>query len=144
LKILGEVSAGRACVGVNEKELTRCGKKEGQEEEKGWGRYTKGDPLAIARSLIDCGLLLFFHYFFYFFALFFGCYEDGPGILGEWVYSTSIFWTLPLHLGGWNLPFLIELGDFIFFPKFLFAKIRVHQDLNIHRWDFCLMKNWIH
>jgi hypothetical protein len=28
---------------------------------------------------------------------------------------SPIFWTLPLHLEGWNLPFLIELEDFIFF-----------------------------
>jgi hypothetical protein len=29
--------------------------------------------------------------------------------------SSPIFWTLPLHLGGWNLPSLIEIGDFTFF-----------------------------
>jgi hypothetical protein len=29
--------------------------------------------------------------------------------------SSPIFWTLPLHLGGWNLPSLMEYGDFIFF-----------------------------
>jgi hypothetical protein len=29
--------------------------------------------------------------------------------------SSPIFWTLPLHLGGWNLPSLMEHGDFIFF-----------------------------
>jgi hypothetical protein len=29
--------------------------------------------------------------------------------------SSPIFWTLSLHLGGWNLPSLMEHGDFIFF-----------------------------
>jgi hypothetical protein len=32
---------------------------------------------------------------------------------------------------------------FHFFPNW-FAKIRVHQDLHIHCWNFCLMKKWIH
>jgi hypothetical protein len=29
--------------------------------------------------------------------------------------SSPIFWTLPLHLGGWNLPSPMEHGDFNFF-----------------------------
>jgi hypothetical protein len=41
-------------------------------------------------------------------------FGDGPGILGEWLYGTPISWTLPLQLGGWNLPFLMKLGNFIF------------------------------
>jgi hypothetical protein len=41
-------------------------------------------------------------------------FGEALGILEEWVYNISIFWTLPLHLGGRNLPFLMELGDFIF------------------------------
>jgi hypothetical protein len=53
--------------------------------------------------------------------------------------SSPIFSTLLLHLEGWNLPFLMELGDFSFF-KFYFAKIRVHQDLHIYGWDFCFIK----
>jgi hypothetical protein len=28
------------------------------------------------------------------------------------LYNTPIFWTLPLYLEGWNLPFLMELWDF--------------------------------
>jgi hypothetical protein len=28
--------------------------------------------------------------------------------------SSPVFWTLPLHLEGWNLPFLMGLGNFIF------------------------------
>jgi hypothetical protein len=37
--------------------------------------------------------------------------------------SSLVFWTLPLHLGGWNLPFLIELGDFTFFQKTFLPKL---------------------
>jgi hypothetical protein len=29
--------------------------------------------------------------------------------------SSPIFWIWPLHLGGWNLPSLMEHGDFKFF-----------------------------
>jgi hypothetical protein len=32
--------------------------------------------------------------------------------------SSLVFWTLPLHWEGWNLPFLMELGDFFFFTFF--------------------------
>jgi hypothetical protein len=41
-----------------------------------------------------------------------------------------------LHLEGLNLLVLMELGDFIFFYEIYLAKIRVHQDLHIHRWIF--------
>jgi hypothetical protein len=34
-----------------------------------------------------------------------------------------IFWRLPLHLGVWNLPILIELGDFIFFQILYLLKV---------------------
>ena len=34
--------------------------------------------------------------------------------------SSPVFSTLHLHLEGWNLPFLMELGDFNFF-KFYFC-----------------------
>jgi hypothetical protein len=66
-------------------------------------------------------------------------FEDGPGILEEWVYITPIFGTLPLDLGRKNIPFFMELGDFSFFPIFL-VEIRIHQGLYIHHWDFCLIK----
>jgi hypothetical protein len=46
---------------------------------------------------------------------YFGTFEELPGILGEWVYNTPIFWSLPLHLEVLNLPFLMEIGDFTFF-----------------------------
>jgi hypothetical protein len=42
------------------------------------------------------------------------------------------FLKLTLHLRGLNLPFLMELGDLIFF-HFCFVKIKVHLDLHIHR-----------
>jgi hypothetical protein len=57
----------------------------------------------------------FFQKIWFFF--FFLSYEDLPHILEEWMYNTSIFWSLPLPLEVLNLPFLIELGDFIFFQK---------------------------
>jgi hypothetical protein len=50
-------------------------------------------------------------------------FEDGPSILGEWVYSTPIFWALPLQLGGWNLPFLMELEDLTFFQNSFLLKL---------------------
>jgi hypothetical protein len=36
----------------------------------------------------------------------------------------------------------IPHGDwrFHFFPRF-FPKFRIHMDLQIYRWDFCVMKN---
>jgi hypothetical protein len=39
-------------------------------------------------------------------------------------FSSLVFWTLPIHLEGWNLPFLMELRDFIFSQ--FFAKNRIH------------------
>jgi hypothetical protein len=79
-------------------------------------------------------------FWFFFFGLM-RKFGDGPGILGEWVYSTPIFWRLPLHLGVCNLPFLMELGDFILLD--FFAKIRVNLDLHIHRWNLVLWKSAI-
>jgi hypothetical protein len=64
-----------------------------------------------------------------FYFLFFLRYEDGPGILEEWVYSTPNFLSLPLHLERWNLPFLMELRNYFLFQIIFFAKIRVHLDL---------------
>ena len=55
--------------------------------------------------------------------------------------SSPTFWTLPLHLEEWNLPFLMELGDF-FFSHFYFAKIRAHKDLQMK--SECIKKpSWI-
>jgi hypothetical protein len=47
-------------------------------------------------------------------------------------------------LGSVKSSILMELGDLIFFPNFIFAKIRIHLDLLIHRRDFSLMKKGNH
>jgi hypothetical protein len=44
LKILGKVSIGQACVGVNEKKLTRYGKKKGRRKKKGEVGIQKRGP----------------------------------------------------------------------------------------------------
>jgi hypothetical protein len=44
---------------------------------------------------------------------------------------------LPLYLEVFNLPLLMEVGDFIYL---FIPKIRGHLDLHIHRWDFCFIK----
>ena len=51
--------------------------------------------------------------------------------------SSSVFWTLFIDLEGQNLPFFMQLKDFIY----LFAEIRVCYDLYINSLDFCLLKN---
>jgi hypothetical protein len=79
---------------------------------------------AVTRSL--WGSLLFLA-FLTFFPISFLCYEDGPRILGEYVYNNLIFWSLPLHLGGWILPFFMELGDFIFFQIYSLLKLEYTQ-----------------
>jgi hypothetical protein len=66
LKILGEVWAGRACVGANQQELTTCAKKGGQEEGKFYKEVfralmqgqlaTNSDLPPTARSSLDYGL----------------------------------------------------------------------------------------
>jgi hypothetical protein len=48
---------------------------------------------------------------------------NGPGLLGEWVHSTPIFSSFPLHLEVSNLPFLIEFGDFTFFENLFFLNL---------------------
>jgi hypothetical protein len=121
-KKLGEVWVGRACARANH----RTGR---------WPTVAR-QPWPVVWQTIGCSSCdpPFFQ-FFNFLWLFFGVmrkFGDGPSISEEWVYSIPIFWTLPLHLGGWKLPFVMELGDFIFFQK-KFGKIRIHQDWNITR-----------
>jgi hypothetical protein len=58
-----------------------------------WPGLTDYMPFLVASPFLQ---------FLDFFLLFFWCYEDGCGIFKEWVYSTPIFLSLPLHLGGWN------------------------------------------
>jgi hypothetical protein len=50
------------------------------------------------------------------------------------------FLKLALALG--SIKFSIPHGDwrFYFFLNFIFPKFRLHMDLHIHRWDFCLKK----
>jgi hypothetical protein len=87
----------------------------------GWGESrapAKSQWVTTARSLADYGLLpmpppFYFTFFFFFFFWYYEevwgwawrlgmglAFGDGPGILGEWVYNTPIFGTLPLYLGG--------------------------------------------
>jgi hypothetical protein len=47
----------------------------------------------------------------------------GQGFLGEWVYSTSIFWSMPLHLEVLNLLFVMEIEDFTFFQILFFLNL---------------------
>jgi hypothetical protein len=51
----------------------------------------------------------------------------------------SSFFNLVPILGKVNLPFFMEVKDFIHFQKII-AKTRAHQDLHIYHWNFCLMK----
>jgi hypothetical protein len=61
--------------------------------------------------------------FFIFKFYFFGSLGYRPGLLGERVYSTPIFWSLPLHLEVLNVPFLMDIGDFTFFQILFFLNL---------------------
>ena len=118
LKFLGEVQARQACVKANQQELTTCAKKWRQEEKI---LFCKGWVWSIQPWHYQSDNLTTFEFFYFSFLFFFGVmrkFGDGPDILEEWVYNTPIFWSLPLHLKVLNLPFLMELGDFIFFQFF--------------------------
>jgi hypothetical protein len=118
LKSLSEVWAGRACAGANESELTTCGKNWGQEGGKGEAAIEKRGPRHSRRATVGrppAPYAVSSSNFFNFLLSFFWTYKELPGILGEWVYNTPIFWSLPLHLEVLNLPFLMEIGDFTFF-----------------------------
>jgi hypothetical protein len=104
---------------------------------------TSGRPPAAGQHLRLSSYPNFFWNFLILKKWIFGSLGNGPGLLGEWVYDTPIFWSLPLHLEVLILPKFMESGDFIFFPNF-FPKFRVHLDLHIYRWDFCFMKKLIH
>jgi hypothetical protein len=77
---------------------------------------TRGRPPTVGRHLALSNLLSF-SCFFFFYNFFLESLENGPGLLGEWVYSTPIFGSLPLHLEVLNVPFRMEIGGFIFFQK---------------------------
>jgi hypothetical protein len=83
---------------------------------------THGCPPAVGWHLDLSGWPHFFESL-NFFEFFFGCLGNGPRFLGEWVYNTSIFWSLPLHLEVLNLPFLMEIGDFTIFQILFFLNL---------------------
>jgi hypothetical protein len=144
LKFLGEVWAGWALAGANEVELTKVPKSGGRRRKKEGGNKEKmgtcvrqaSNQWSLARvstawaggdqhlpngrcpqSNIDYVWAPFPKKIGFFLIFFLGSLEMGL-TFGRMVYKTPIFWTLPLHLEGWNLPFLIELGFFIFFEIF--------------------------
>jgi hypothetical protein len=82
----------------------------------GW-LATSGCLPAVGFSHCSITVFNFFDFYFYF-LIFFGSSEELPGILGEWVYNTPIFLSLPLHFEVLNLPILMEFGDFTFFSIF--------------------------
>ena len=92
----------------------------------GWGAMV-GLLLVVAHRLqvnawpyqIGPFFLKLFSFLFYIFKNL----RNGPRFLGEKVYSTYIFWGLSLHFGRWNLPFLMELRDFIFFQILFLLKL---------------------
>jgi hypothetical protein len=73
------------------------------------------------RHLRRVGLVFFFLFNLIFFKFFIGSLGNGPRLLGEWMHSTPIFSSFPLHLEVSNLPFLIEFGDF--FLEFFFLNL---------------------
>jgi hypothetical protein len=138
LKFLGELWAGQACAGTNQQELTTCAKSGGQHQKKfkKKGRLTlsRRQPAADRRSLVadqprvDTWTGLAWSFFFYSFLFFdassfIGSLGNGPGLLGKWVHSTTIFSSFPLHLEVSNLPFLIVFGDFTFFEILFFLNL---------------------
>jgi hypothetical protein len=54
-------------------------------------------------------------------------------------YTTLPFFNLAPIFGRVKTSILHGAWRFQIFPNFL-AKIRLHQDLHINCWDFCLMK----
>jgi hypothetical protein len=97
-----------------EKRGGSCAKKEGLCHGQ-WA--TNAHPLAVTCSQTDyrpplfCNFLIFKNLFLEVWRL--------TWHFGDWVYSTPIFKNLPLYLEVFNLPFLMVLGDFIFFQIFL-------------------------
>jgi hypothetical protein len=85
-EVLGELWAGRACAGTNEKELTTCTKKGRQEELKKKLHRLRSEHLFAAGRRPEMFLK-----FFNFLIFFFGSIGNGPGLLEEWVYNTPIF-----------------------------------------------------
>jgi hypothetical protein len=88
-------------------------KKRAQYTKKGTAPWPAGDqgspihgrPPTATRSLTVCGTPIFCDLKKKNLTFFFGSVENGPGLLGEWVYSTLIFLSLPLHLEVLNLEY---------------------------------------
>jgi hypothetical protein len=118
-------------------ELTKVPKSKGRRRKKRGGRKKNGDtkrkywdPRAAGRRPLvadwprayPTATALFLN-FFDFFEFFFWNAEVLLGIWGEWVHSTPIFSSFPLHLEVSNLPFLITFGDFTFFGIIFFLNL---------------------
>jgi hypothetical protein len=118
-------------VGEEGRKKKEIGGKKGEVGRIKWDPRGAGERPAVARWLraysIAASLfpifLIWFDFWFDLIFIFWE-YEVLPGILGEWVYNTPIFWSLPnLTLEVLNLPFLMEIGDFIFFQILYFLNL---------------------
>jgi hypothetical protein len=87
-------------------------------------RATVGHWLAAGQCMAMSRSVPYFLKFFYFWNFLFWKLGNGPGLLGEWMYITSIFWSLPLHLEVLNVPFLMEIGNFTFFQILFFLNLK--------------------
>jgi hypothetical protein len=70
LKFQGEVWAGRACAAANEKELTTCAKRGGQEEKKFQKKWEQPGPVRLSQ---------FFEFFLFLKNEFLEVWEMGQG-----------------------------------------------------------------
>jgi hypothetical protein len=92
---------------------------------KNWPKVPRGVRARVWKKRAECTLTIyetpnFLLSFYFIFTFFFGSVENGLGLLGEWMYNTPIFWSLPLHLEVLNVPFFMEIGDFTFFKFYFF------------------------
>jgi hypothetical protein len=138
LKFQGEVWAGRACAGANQQELTTCAKSGGQGEKKfkkngysptGWGVNPRSPARPPRVDASAYRAVPSFLKFFYLKKRIFGSSGNGPVLLGEWVYSTPIFWRMPLHLEVLIRQKFMESGDLTFFQKTFLLNL-------VHTWTF--------
>jgi hypothetical protein len=95
------------------------------------GRRTPGDqrsltgvvrlgPPAAGRCLTPIRLCAYFLDFLNFYKKYLGSLENGPGLLGEWVCSTPIFWSWPVPWKYKSLHFSWRL-EILFFSKNFFS-----------------------
>jgi hypothetical protein len=97
------------------------GRKKGEASRRKGGPV-RGQGMTAAYYLAQTVVGLLFPFFFGFF-FWGGVLWGWPWYLAKWVYNTPNFWTLPLHLGVLHLPFLMELGYFIFFQILFLLKL---------------------